>query len=176
MDLAFISTLRQLIFKLQQSWRPSCSPHNSAAKLEVTPIRLLNPITHCPFALLTKPPQPASLWSPMHAPSVFNFFQPCSGLSHRIHLVILWFPNLGVATQWRYSLAWYTISITKFGLLAFPLKMITFLLFQMFQIAKGKNHFPRKTHIMQLIIGSCNKWQPIYQVIVPKVKVRSINP
>ena len=39
-----------------------------------------------------------------------------------------------------------------------------------------KNHFPRQTRIMHFNIGSSNKRQPVYQIEVPKIKVRSIYP
>ena len=139
--LASSSITRWDILRLQHNNSPSLSPHNSASKLLVSPIRLLKPLTHWPLSSRTMPPQPANLASPLKAPSVLNFFQPNDGLSQHILLTTLPTCTLGEATQCRNSKAWFTISAANFGLLFFQLKTSLFLLFQIFHTAKGKTIF-----------------------------------
>lgn len=67
------STTREEMFKLLHKIKPSLSPHNSASKLVVAPIFLVNPAIQLPSSSLTTPPQPAILELSMTDPSVFSF-------------------------------------------------------------------------------------------------------
>ena len=139
-SLASNSTTRHWIFKFLHKTSPPLIPHISATKLLVVPMYLDKPAIHSPCSSLTAPPHPDLLELPILKPSVFNFFQPLGGLSHRTLLITLRVDCLGKGTKCMNSTTWLLMTDGRFGFGFFPLKTNWFLLFYIKHTTKGKSN------------------------------------
>ena len=135
-----ISTITAGSFLWRHNNKPSRRAHTSAVKLFALPNFLAKPTTQLPQLSLIKSQTAAEPNAAFQDPLVLSFDHPCSGFSHLICLITIWFCRLGWEAHKRNSKACKAIDLPRFGFAPLLVKTIWFHCFQTNQRVKKREY------------------------------------